>query len=467
MSTTTTLLTLPFLALISIPLVLTASITIILSAIALFVQLSVITIQLCYALLTNLFTVPPSTDWSLLSFSASVPNTPDRRYSSDFGILHTPLAFWGQSQTRPSLGQRRGSSNPFLDSPDNQHQHHNAEVPPYSLENRHNQSFIHSHSHSHSHSSTNHRRTNSFHVLGLINGDEGRDFEGLGGWRCPPSYTKSPGYRSGRTTPSSSGGGVNDEIDDMAWCSMNSRLELPSQPLMLRHSASNHNLFYGLGHGHNGDASKTEAYLPRRKNSRASLSHAAAGAGPGDSMRGMNTNMNQGARHHRRSATTGTNLLTGSGSGSGHGSIILRGISPTTSTSQAGFGLPNRQSQSQSQSHGSRPTHQTAIQSRGDPLRSKSHISLSDWAHQYHQHTGSIASSLSLSSASAGGSYFALQPMSASPDGGARTTTNTTPNEGRKPARIITNTTSLAQGASGGVGKAQAQHQDLPSLGSR
>ncbi|OJJ60145.1 hypothetical protein ASPSYDRAFT_923860 [Aspergillus sydowii CBS 593.65] len=386
MSTTTTLLTLPFLALISIPLVITAAITIFFSAVALSLQLTVISIELCYALLTNLFTIPPSSNWSLLSFSVSGPNTPDRRRSSDYGhgILHTPLPF--RSQGRPSLGLRMGSSNPLLDTQNNQ------DSPLYTLENRYTRRPS---------THRNHSYTNPPGLQGLISGDEYRDFEGLGGWRCPPSYTKSPGYRSGRTTPSSANS-VSDEMDDIAWVSMNSRLELPSQPLMLRHStSSSHNLLHG--------GTSAEPYLPgARRNSRVGIS------GSTDTKRSS-----KGQHHHRRSATTSA--------------VSVGTLSPT---SQVRFSRDPR--------HG-----WNALQSKGDALRSKSHTSLSEqWGHNANPMTNSVSSG--------GVDYFALQPMS-SGSNGAKTTSNTTPKEERKPARVT------IQLGETGVGEA---HQ-IPSLWER
>ncbi|KAL4985558.1 hypothetical protein BDW68DRAFT_164861 [Aspergillus falconensis] len=455
MSTTTTLLTVPFLVLISIPLVLTASITIFFSAVALSLQLTVVSFELCYALVTNLFTIPPSPNWSLLSFSVSAPNTPDRRRSSDYGILHTPLAFRGQNQSqnrggRPDLGPRMGSSNPLLDSQDTLPTMSMNQDFPSHLEGRHRNSST---------SNTHHRNSSGF--SSLINGDEDRDFEGLGGWRCPPSYTKTPGYRSGHTTPSSSkSNSVSDEIDDIAWLSMNSRLELPSQsfPLMLRHSnhsnsASTHNLVhaaYGSG-GSCGDPSispGSQPYLPwrtrSRKNSLAGIpSTVSAVTDP-------KWSKNKGQkRHHRRSATTSALSVLGSVSGTG-----------TLPASQ----VHHRQTQNQNHylnlgldSRHGRIQAQTAIQSRGDALRSKSHNSLSEhWSQDQIAALASMASS----GCSAAGGYFALQPLCAGAGTGAHTTTNTTPNEERRPARIA----AAAQGG-GGTRKAPAQH--VPSLGSR
>lgn len=399
MSTTTTLLTLPFLALISLPLAITASITVFFSALALYLQLGVIAIELCYALITNLFTIPPSPNWSLLSFNVSGHNTPNRRRSSDYGLLHKPLAFRGQG--RPSLGPRMGSSNPFIESPDAK------DLSPYPLETRYPQ--LHNKA-AHSQAQAHKRTSPGFQ--GLINGDENRDFEGLGGWRCPPSYTKSPG----RTTPSSSNS-LSDEIDDIAWLSMNSRLELPSQPSMLRRgsSSSTHNLAHAYGYNTDGPA---EPYLPRRKSSRVGLS------GSGYSMATEPKRVGPGAggkghRHHRRSATTSALSGPGAGAISTFGPVPANRLS-TSPTSQA---------------HRQTPRHaQPAIQFTGEALRSKSHTSLSEhWGKGgggHAQHPVSRAGSVS----SCGSDYFALQPMSTevAPTTGNN---NTTPKEERKPAR--------------------------------
>ncbi|KAL4779606.1 hypothetical protein BJX76DRAFT_73423 [Aspergillus varians] len=380
MSTTTTLLTLPFLAIVSFPLLITASITIFFSAVTLSLQVTVISIELCYALVTNLFAIPPSSNWSLLSFSVSGPNTPDRRRSSDYGFFHSPLIF--RNQGRSSLDSHTGSSNPPLDTQDNQDILENRYTHRPKLQR--NQSY-------------------SSGFLGLISGDEYRDFEGLGGWRCPRSYTKSPRHRSGNTTPSLTNS-VSDEVDDIAWVSINSRLELPSKPPMLRHHS---NSSYG-------DA-PAEPYLPGRKSNRLAIPGAGAGVGVIDL-----TKRSKGERHHRRSATT--SMLSGSG------------ISPTT---QVHFQQDSRHEP-------------TAIHWKGDDaLRSMSHTSLSDWA----QRMGSMASPMG----SAAGGYFTFRPRS--PTSGGRTTTNNTPHEERKPARA----TATAQGAGAGAGKAH----HVPSLGSR
>ncbi|KAL4768880.1 hypothetical protein BDW60DRAFT_219355 [Aspergillus nidulans var. acristatus] len=446
MSTTTTLLTLPFLILISIPLVITAFITIFFSVVALSLQLAVISIELCYALVTNLFTIPPSPNWSLLSFSVSGPNTPARRRSSDYSILHTPLALRDQDQRqswsdRPTLGPRMGSSNPFLDSQDTS--------PTMNL-NHDTSSYLENKQRNSSTNTTHHRSSSGF--FGLINGDEGRDFEGLGGWRCPPSYTKSPGYRSGHTTPSSSkSNSISDEVDDIAWLSMNSRLELPSQPfpLMLRHSnhsnsTSMHNLAHATyGGGSGGDASISPDQQPHLPWRTRSSKNSIGGIPPTVSaVTDPKWGKNKGQkRHHRRSATTSALALSGS--------VPRLGI---LSASQVYL----RQAQNQNQNQGldsrrGRTQTQMASQSRNDALRSKSHTSLSE-----HWRQNQITGFASMASSWASGT----SPLSASAGTGVQTTSNTTPDEERKPARIAT----AAQGC-GGTRKAPA-HQ-VHSLGSR
>ncbi|KAL3432407.1 hypothetical protein BDV09DRAFT_174373 [Aspergillus tetrazonus] len=449
MSTTTTLLTLPFLILISILLVITAFITIFFSVAALSLQLAIISIELCYALVTNLFTIPPSPNWSLLSFSVSGPNTPVRRRSSDYGILHTPLALRDQDQSqswsgRPTLGPRMGSSNPLIDSQDT--------LPTMNLNHENKQRNS-------STNTTHHKSSSGF--FGFINGDEDRDFEGLGGWRCPPSYTKSPGYRSGHTTPSSSkSNSISDEVDDIAWLSMNSRLELPSQhfPLMLRHSnhsnsPSMHNLAQATHGGSSGGDDDSispypQPHLPWRTRSRKN----SIGGMPstGSAVTDPKWSKNKGQkRHHRRSATTSALALSGS--------VPRLGI---LSASQVYL----RQAQNQNQNQGlescrGRTQTQMATQSGSDALRSKSHTSLYEHWRQ-NQITGFASMSSSWARGPSVGTGGYLQPLSASAGTGAQTTSNTTSNEECKPTRMAN-----AAQECGGTRKAPA-HQ-VHSLGSR
>ncbi|RLL97175.1 hypothetical protein CFD26_106044 [Aspergillus turcosus] len=223
MSTTcSTLVTVPFLALVSVPLVLSAYITICLSVLTLFLRLFVIYVELCYAIVSNYFVITTSSKSSLLSF-ASEPTSPaasatPKRRSIDHGVTvilshtsnHRQLAPFSRGHTRPAPARRRNSSNSSTGRPDGDYgrpvrreelRRNGLTTPPSAL-------------------------------LTLISGDEGRDFEGVGGWRCPPS-ARSQGHLS-RSASSSSKDSISDEADERAWLSINDRLELPSQPFPLR-----------------------------------------------------------------------------------------------------------------------------------------------------------------------------------------------------------------------------------------
>ncbi|GIJ84516.1 hypothetical protein Asppvi_003363 [Aspergillus pseudoviridinutans] len=193
-TTCSTLLTVPFLALVSVPLIFSAYITICLSVLTLFLRLFVIYVELCYAIVSNYFVIPISSKSSLLSF-ASEPTTP---------------AATSATPKRRSIDHGVGV---ILPHPSN-HRH----VAPFSR--------------GHTRSAPTRRRNSSSALLTLISGDEGRDFEGVGGWRCPPS-ARSQGHLS-RSASSSSKDSISDEADERAWLSINDRLELPSQPFPLR-----------------------------------------------------------------------------------------------------------------------------------------------------------------------------------------------------------------------------------------
>ncbi|PYH43303.1 uncharacterized protein BP01DRAFT_358837 [Aspergillus saccharolyticus JOP 1030-1] len=124
-------------------------------------------------------------------------------------------------------------------------------------------------------------------LLGLISGDSGRDFEGLGGWRSSSRYPHH--HLSGTTSPSPNGLLVRDandndsdgeDEDERAWLSINQRLELPSQPLTLRSNSSTSELV---------DPSSPAIWRPRRS-SQEQPQHPQHGGGR--------------HRHHHRSATT-------------------------------------------------------------------------------------------------------------------------------------------------------------------
>ncbi|KAJ0422442.1 hypothetical protein BJY00DRAFT_280166 [Aspergillus carlsbadensis] len=401
----TTLIALPVLTLISIPLALIASFTIFISTVTLYIQFSIIWFKLCSALLTNLFTIPHSTSWSLLSFTVSEPTTPARRRSSDYGVFHGPLStqqIRGQSQkqSRPTLPWLRSSTQ--LESPESQ-----GPLQLHSFDTR----YTHR---------PNLRKglpyTQSSGFLGLTNGDEDRDFEGLGGWRCPPSLTRSPGYRSGRTTPSTTHS-VSDEADETAWLSINSRLELPSQPLTLRHGSSNINTQAEP----TASTTTSDSHLPWRKNSWITVSETR----DRKRTKSQGQNLSQGHghgghRHHRRAATT--SMLAG-----------------YTSTPRSPSLQPPRR-------HDPLWDQTSASQGQGISARSQSHTSLCEhWARH----------AVPLVRGHGNNGYFALQPREdAEGNSGARTTSNTTPNEERKPARVV----------AAGLG---AMSQFIPSLGGR
>ncbi|KAE8373132.1 hypothetical protein BDV26DRAFT_272727 [Aspergillus bertholletiae] len=234
---TTTFFTLPFLALISIPLVISAYITICFSVLALFLRLSVIYIELCYALIANYFVIPTSNTSSLLNFAPSEPTTPlaattPKRRSLDYGraihfsesgcLQSNPVS---PSHSRPGRGQRRNSSH-FENLNDQDSALHDIDGRRIRRGEHHQKGYYPS--------------LRGF--LGLISGDERRDFEGVGGWRCWASSSKVYGHHS-QSVSSSSSNSVSEEADERAWLSINNRLELPSQPLGTRNpELSEHSL---------------------------------------------------------------------------------------------------------------------------------------------------------------------------------------------------------------------------------
>ncbi|RAK99099.1 uncharacterized protein BO80DRAFT_436480 [Aspergillus ibericus CBS 121593] len=292
-----TLLTLPLLALISIPLALSACITICFSILALALRFSLIYVELCLAIIANYFVIPTAANTSLLNFSASEPTTPaasttPKRRSIDHGIPGLLPALANNRQgfpfprTQPQPLPRRTSSSTSSSSTsqeNNNHHHtpHRRNTPP--------------------------RHPAPSALLTLISGDEGRDFEGLGGWRCAP--TRYQGHLSGTASPSPNN--TTDEGDERAWLSINRRLELPFQPLSLR---SNSNI-------------EPLETLPWRHRQMASSSTSPPG-------NGGNGNHNPCTRHHHRSATTSlvsTSLSPKSPLPDSHGLDPLR---RTTSPSQ-------------------------------------------------------------------------------------------------------------------------------------
>ncbi|KAJ5142781.1 uncharacterized protein N7515_001568 [Penicillium bovifimosum] len=210
-STLSSLLALPLLCLISLPLILSAWITISLAFFALVLRLSIVYLELAFGLIKHFFSIPTSSTSSLLAFTASEPPTPAT----------------GRS--------RRNSSQPAL----HPHKTHNDTLTSWALTNQpdptrkktYAKSMIEAH---------NLTSTPGFPRL-PISGDERRDFEGVGGWRSYKRKAKSlrekPDFSVSSSSTRSTSADVDEdaeaEADERAWLSLNHRLELPSQLVTL------------------------------------------------------------------------------------------------------------------------------------------------------------------------------------------------------------------------------------------
>lgn len=191
-----TVLALPVLGFVSIPLLFSAWLTISFALLTLCIRLGFVYIELVLALLVNFFTLPASSS-SFLTFAPSEPPSPIiSRRNSSYGPL--------PARSNDSL-LTLGISTHDENTPKQKKQTHSiaeAHNPPTR--------FI----------------------------DESRDFEGVGGWR---SYRKRRGSHekpssTSSSVPSSEDIEVDGEIDadERAWLSLNDRLELPSQVIPLR-----------------------------------------------------------------------------------------------------------------------------------------------------------------------------------------------------------------------------------------
>lgn len=215
MSLASTLLALPILTIVSIPLLLSAWVTVSLALITLTLRLGVVYIELSYALLVNFLKVPTTTS-SLFTFTASEPSSPAAgrsRRNSGYGLAQPsrskdPSRAWALNEIHEDMAK------------------HQRKRYARSMVEAHNTSY------------------------GLPNsGSEWRDFEGVGGWR---PYSRNPrGSKSlleKRSTPPSASpaqsptGDMNLDIDieadERAWLSINYRLELPSQVVTLGTSSA-------------------------------------------------------------------------------------------------------------------------------------------------------------------------------------------------------------------------------------
>ncbi|KAJ5364056.1 uncharacterized protein N7496_009769 [Penicillium cataractarum] len=216
----TTLVALPILGLVSIPLIISAWITISLALITLLVRFSVVYLEVGYGLVVSFFTIPTSSS-SFLPFAASEPVTPaagNSRRNSAHGLI--------QSRKNNDDSLLSGAFTAIHDDPTRHKKKSYA------------RSMIEAH----------HLPNTQF--LGLpVSGDERRDFEGVGGWRSyrNPSHISRPrtshsAHEKTFSSPSSSSAhSINGEVevendvdaDELAWLSLNYRLELPSQVVTL------------------------------------------------------------------------------------------------------------------------------------------------------------------------------------------------------------------------------------------
>lgn len=260
----TTLLALPVLGLICLPLLISAWITVIFALFTLFIRLSVVYVELVYEFVTNLFALPAITS-SLLTFAPSEPATPaagNSRRNSAFGL------------TRSRKSQDSLSSWSIIEAQDDTSKR---------SQKTYARSMVEAH----------HLPTG----FGLpVSGDEWRDFEGVGGWRsCSNRPTSKNGSNNPNDKPVSSissssaqsaMGDRPDAIDDdeRAWLSLNDRLELPSQVIT-----------WGTG-SNIASPTNMDSFSPR-----GSFSN---GMFPISSPRFYHTQPHSGQRHHQRSHTT-------------------------------------------------------------------------------------------------------------------------------------------------------------------
>ncbi|GAD92733.1 hypothetical protein AOR_1_1706154 [Paecilomyces variotii No. 5] len=204
----------PFLVLISIPLLFSACITICFSVVTLSLRVFVVYLELLYAIVTNFFAFPTSSS-SLLNLSgATTPN-----FSRSKGLKGSSTSL--ESFLQSSEFTRR------LQSPLSRRSANKLQQGGATLVSE--DDIVRDY---HLQLSSNTRRQSYYRsvgfspggFLGLTTGDENRDFEGLGGWRSLPS---AGGSQS-----------LDDDPDERAWLSMNNRLELPSRLPFLDNSGS-------------------------------------------------------------------------------------------------------------------------------------------------------------------------------------------------------------------------------------
>lgn len=202
-----TVLALPVLGLVSIPLLLSAWVTISFALLTLCIRLGIVYIELVLALLVNFFTLPVSST-SFLTFAPSEPPSPiASRRNSGYG----PIQAYRSNDSFFTLGLST----------------HDENSKP--KQKKYARSMVEAH----------------VPMTPFI--DDSRDFEGVGGWRSyhdskrRGSHTNEKPLSSNSSSAPSIAGEVDiDEdidADERAWLSLNHRLELPSQVITLGSTA--------------------------------------------------------------------------------------------------------------------------------------------------------------------------------------------------------------------------------------
>ncbi|KAJ5084671.1 hypothetical protein NUU61_009250 [Penicillium alfredii] len=217
-----TLLVLPVLGLVAIPLFLSAWVTVSFALLTLFIRLTIVYLELGYGLVTSYFVIPTSSTSSLLTFALSEPPTPAGPSRRNSGSSRT------QSRKTHEGNDVALALRGLSDTPDDHLSGRRA-------------SYARSMAAAHDLPATA--------PLGLVSGDARRDFEGVGGWRSYSSSSRAFKHRGGLVShekPSSSvssssahsasadfGPNANADADERAWLSLNQRLELPSHLVTL------------------------------------------------------------------------------------------------------------------------------------------------------------------------------------------------------------------------------------------
>jgi hypothetical protein len=381
----TALLALPLLAVISIPLILSAWVTISFALFALVLRLLVVSIELVYGLLLHFLSVPTSPTSSLLTFAASEPTTPaDGRSRRNSGHGAQPrrnndsLASWaiGTSLEEPENRRRNSYARSMIEA------HNLSPSTPFGFP---------------------------------ICGDEGRDFEGVGGWRsCMPpkarsthslhekGTSKAASSASSSSTHSRSGEGDPDadiDADERAWLSLNHRLELPSQLVTLGAS------------GYPATTLNSPTHFDESRNGRCHFQAFSLGT---DSHGPQFDSRHDGHRNHHRSLTTSS--LTTSDRRTGTGLSLALSTRPYNTAPhyrEYGYGMSSSTSRLSAPVMTPQPyapfNTQSRALSRGLPVNGAPHTSsyLSssvDGGHSFGSNSGG----------GSGGGYFSLRRRSSS-----------------------------------------------------